>query len=158
MAEAHSGTGQHSTHQRSTRVQEQCSAAHSAVEQSRATHHSNGGDHHNKRRKHRHQPNTRCLGWVLDPPRRQPTHAQPPLPTNKARTQGTTRGPQPHTHHNATTRQPQWEEGSNMRPPTPPLATHTGSGERASRRKKSTKLGGTHSEKQLGTGSPHTQQ
>ena len=39
-------------------------------------------DSHNTRHKRRHQPNTRRLGRVLDPPRRQPTHAQPPPPTN----------------------------------------------------------------------------
>ena len=40
----------------------------------------------------------------------------------------------------------------------PPPAVHTGSGECTSRRKKSTKLGGTHAAKQLGTRPPHTRQ
>ena len=40
----------------------------------------------------------------------------------------------------------------------PPLVTHTSSNERASRRRKSPKLGGTQAAKQMGTEPPHTRQ
>ena len=51
----------------------------------------------------------------------------------------------------------QWDHptGGRERHATP-RAAHTSSGECATRRKKSTKLGGTHTTKQLGTGPPHT--
>ena len=69
-------------------------------EQSTAAHHDGGGRHNTRHNTATTQTPTLtpdAPGRVLDPPRGQTTHAQPPPPTNKARTQGTTKGPQPHT-------------------------------------------------------------